>query len=82
LIKLSKSLFLQVLHMEKITRFERARVISARALQLALGAPPLVKPSSESTPYELAKQELESKVLPLSVLRRFPDGKTVTVDLG
>lgn len=67
--------------MEKITRFEKARIISARALQLALGAPPLAKPQAESTPYELAKEEFNSKVLPLSIIRRFPSGRTVRVDL-
>jgi DNA-directed RNA polymerase subunit K/omega len=68
--------------MEKITRFEEARVISARALQLALGAPPLVKPTGGSTPYNLAKEEFSKKVLPLSVLRRFPSGKTIRLELG
>ena len=67
--------------MEKITRFERARIISARALQLALGAPPLVKAEAISTPYTLAKEELSKGVLPLSIVRRFPSGKTVRVDL-
>ncbi|MDP6670740.1 MAG: DNA-directed RNA polymerase subunit K, partial [archaeon] len=53
--------------MDNITRFERARVISARALQLALGAPPLKKATTASTPYTLAKQELADGVLPLCV---------------
>ena len=67
--------------MEKITRFERTRVISARALQLALGAPPLVTASAESKPYDLAKEELSKGVLPLSVLRTFPNGEKVMVEL-
>ncbi|MBN2067291.1 MAG: DNA-directed RNA polymerase subunit K [Candidatus Diapherotrites archaeon] len=61
--------------MSLITRFERARLISARALQLALGAPPLVKPDKESKPYDLAKVELEQGVLPMVVLRRLPNGR-------
>jgi DNA-directed RNA polymerase subunit K/omega len=64
-----------------ITRFERARIISARALQLALGAPPLIKSNATSTPYDLAKNEFSEKVLPLSVLRRFPNGKVERIDL-
>lgn len=59
----------------KMTRFERARLISARALQLSLGAPPLVKISEYKTPYDIAKTELLQSVLPLSILRRYPDGK-------
>lgn len=67
--------------LDGITRFERARVISARALQLALGAPPLVKPADNSTPYELAKEELTKGILPLCVIRTFPSGKTEVVNL-
>ncbi len=60
--------------MTGMTRFERARLVSARSLQLAFGAPPLVKATKESTAYTLAKAELESGVLPLVVLRKYPDG--------
>jgi len=60
--------------MGQITRFEKARLISARALQLSFGAPPLVKPMAGATSYDLAKAELEQKILPLVVLRQYPDG--------
>jgi len=59
-----------------LTRFERARVLSARALQLALGAPPLVEvPEGVKDPYELAQIELEKGVLPFVVLVEYPDGR-------
>lgn len=61
--------------MAAITRFERTRLISARALQLALGAPPLVKPGKDVTAYALSKQELQQGVLPMVVLRRLPNGQ-------
>ncbi len=61
--------------MVTITRFERTRLISARALQLALGAPPLVKPGKDVTAYDLSKQELQQGVLPMVVLRRLPNGQ-------
>ena len=67
--------------MPGMTRFERARVISARALQLALGAPALIKPGKEVRPYDLAKQELQAGVLPLVVLRRLPNGKLEKIPL-
>ena len=57
-----------------LTRFERTRLISARALQLSLGAPPLVKTASGFTPYSIAKEEFEKRILPLTVLRRYPNG--------
>lgn len=60
--------------MEKLTRFERTRLISARALQLAFGAPCLVKAKDNATAFDLAKQELEEKVIPLAIIRRRIDG--------
>ena len=68
--------------MEKLTRFEVTRMISARALQLALGAPALVKVSKDITPFEIAKQELEAKILPLSVIRAYPSGETKRVEIS
>ncbi len=61
--------------MSELTRFEKTRLVSARALQLSMGAPPLVKAISGITSFELAKAELLKKVLPLTVLRRFPGKK-------
>jgi len=61
--------------MVSITRFERARLVTARALQLAFGAPPLIKPVSGDSAYGIASKELGEKVLPLVVIRRFPDGR-------
>lgn len=68
--------------MEKLTRFERARVISARALQLALGAPPLVKPSVGATPYDIAREEFEMRSIPFVVLRRFPSGESKAIEIS
>lgn len=69
--------------MEKLTRFERARIISARALQLSLGAPPLIKIVSDSvTPYDLSKKEFDERVLPFVILRRYPNGDTRRIELG
>ncbi len=66
--------------MDKITRFEITRLISARALQLSLGAPPLVKPRDDSTSYALAKEELAKGILPMCVIRRMPDGSTKKIE--
>jgi len=66
----------------RLTRFERTRLISARAMQIALGAPPLVKVSPDDSPYDIAKKEFEEKVLPLSVIRVFPNGKRVFLEVG
>ncbi|MCL2114761.1 MAG: DNA-directed RNA polymerase subunit K [Methanobrevibacter sp.] len=52
---------------KKLTRFEKARILGARALQLSMGARPLVKVSKSIDPIDIATLELEKKVLPLSV---------------
>ncbi len=52
------------------TKFEKARIIGARALQLAYGAPPLIKvPENISDPLELAEVEFEKGVIPIVVVR-------------
>ena len=55
--------------MEDLTKYELARIIGARALQLASGAPPLVKPRQDMGFINVAELELDKKVLPLSVMR-------------
>ena len=58
-----------------LTRFERARITGARALQLSLGAPTLIKiPEGASTSIALAMAEVEKKALPISIRRVLPNG--------
>jgi DNA-directed RNA polymerase subunit K len=54
----------------ELTRFEKARVIGARALQLASGAPPVIElPEKLINPVKIAYMEFEKGVIPLVVLR-------------
>lgn len=55
--------------MEQLTRFEKTRILSARALQIAMGAPILVKAAKLTEPKDIARMEFEKDVLPLTVLR-------------
>jgi DNA-directed RNA polymerase subunit K/omega len=61
--------------MEKTTRYEKARLVGSRALQISMGAPFMVKLTPEDlkkiryNPIDIAKMELEADVLPLSVKR-------------
>jgi len=58
----------------KLTRFERARIIGARALQISLGAPILVElPPSVTDPIDIALRELREGVLPMTLRRVLPD---------
>lgn len=57
--------------MEELTKYEYARIIGARAFQLSLGAPPLIKkPEPSMTFFDLAQMEFDEGVLPLTVLRQ------------
>ncbi len=56
--------------MEEYNKFEKARLVGARALQLALGAPALIKVNKKEDRYiDIAKKELEKGVLPITVRR-------------
>lgn len=60
---------------QKLTRFERARIVGARALQISLGAPILVAlPDSVTDPIDIALAELEAGLLPMTIRRTLPDG--------
>jgi DNA-directed RNA polymerase subunit K len=54
----------------KYTRFERARIIGARALQISLGAPILVEVAEEIIdPIEISILEYNKGVIPMTVKR-------------
>ena len=55
--------------MEDLTKYEIARIIGARALQLSAGAPPLVKPKKNMGFIGVAEVEMEKGIIPLAVLR-------------
>lgn len=56
---------------EGYTKFERARIIGARALQIAKGAPVMIETDIKS-PIAIAELEFEKGVIPLDVKRRAP----------
>lgn len=65
-----------------LTKYEVARVVGGRALQLALGAFPLVEVKPTDTPIDIAKRELEAGVLPIIIRRRKPDGTYVDISIN
>jgi DNA-directed RNA polymerase I, II, and III subunit RPABC2 len=59
----------------KITRFEKARIVGARALQISMGAPILLEVNETiSNPIDIALEELEGGILPITIRRTLPDG--------
>ena len=66
-----------------LTRFERARIMGSRALQLSLGAPPFIDFSKNiSTSLEIAMEELDQKVIPIVIRRTLPNGdyQNISID--
>ena len=58
-----------------LTRFEKARIMGARALQLSLGAPPFIEiPEGVNTSLDIALAELEQRVIPIIIRRKLPNG--------
>jgi DNA-directed RNA polymerase subunit K len=54
----------------KITRFEKAKIIGSRALQISMGAPVLIKvPDDIIDPIDISIRELEAGVVPITVKR-------------
>jgi DNA-directed RNA polymerase subunit K/omega len=59
-----------------LTRYEKARIVGARALQISFGAPILIeKPNDVIDPIKIAQLELKSEILPLTIRRKLPSGE-------
>ena len=58
----------------KLTKYERARIIGARALQISYGAPSFIQRDDLYNVTEIAKRELQARTLPISIRRQLPDG--------
>lgn len=63
------------------TKYEKARIVGARALQLSMGAPFTIKLSEKDlenirfNTVEIAKLEFEQGLIPITVKRPFPGKK-------
>lgn len=53
----------------KLTKFEKTRILSARALQINDGATAYVKDTKENT-LDLAKEEFKENKTPLKIIRK------------
>ena len=65
-----------------LTRFEKARIMGARALQLSLGAPTFIEiPESARTSLDIAMEELDQRLIPISIRRVLPNGDFQNIPL-
>ena len=64
---------------EKYTKYEKARMLGSRALQISMGAPFMIKITKKKleeirySPVEIAKLEFEQGIVPMTVKRPLPD---------
>lgn len=58
-----------------MTKYEKARILGARALQISMGAPVLINLEGETDSLEIASKELKKRVIPIIVRRYLPCGK-------
>lgn len=57
-----------------MTKYERARIIGSRALQISLNAPVMVDTEGDTDPMSIAERELNAKLVPFIIRRFLPDG--------
>lgn len=65
-----------------LTKYEKVRVLSTRATQLSLGAPPTVTIDDLTDALTIAEKELMEGVLPLKVIRSFPNGDVIEIPVS
>ena len=71
---------------QKFSKYERARIIGARGLQISMDAPLLVDMTEEELeganydPLRIAEKELDSGVLPISVNRPMPEKRELPLE--
>ena len=66
-----------------LTRFEKARIMGARALQLSLGAPVFIEiPKNATTSLEIAMEELKQRVIPIVIKRTLPNDDYQNIPLA
>ena len=58
-----------------MTKYEKARILGTRALQISMNAPVLVDTAGETDPLKIAEKELLEQVIPLIVRRYLPNGE-------
>ena len=80
---------------QMLTRFEYARILGARALQISMGAPVLAeadetpttekkdsKEQEEGDPLLIAEREINNRLLPIQIRRTLPDGRYQDIPLS
>lgn len=65
-----------------LTKYEKVRILSTRATQLSLGAPPTVNIDGLTDALSIAEKEFNNGVLPLKIIRNFPNGDVLEIPVS
>ena len=68
--------------MNKLTKYEKVRILGTRASQISMGAPPTVDIGDLCDAMKIAEKELQNKCLPLVVIRKYPNGNIVNIPVS
>lgn len=64
-----------------ITKYEKVRIIGTRAMQLSNGAKPMTDIGMLTDPLKIAEKEYREGVIPISIIRTFPDKRKQKIDI-
>lgn len=66
-----------------ITKYEKARIIGTRAVQISMNAPPMIDTKGEIDSLKIAEMEFEQNKIPFKIVRTLPNGKKniLTLDI-
>jgi DNA-directed RNA polymerase I, II, and III subunit RPABC2 len=57
-----------------LTKYEKARVLGTRALQISMNSPIMIDPKGEVDPLKIAEMELNERKIPIIIRRYLPNG--------
>ncbi|ABW97920.1 rpabc6 (nucleomorph) [Hemiselmis andersenii] len=64
-----------------LTKYEKARILGARALQISMGAPLMIEIEGETDALDIAAKELLKRKIPITLRRYLPNGTFEDWDL-
>ncbi len=59
----------------RLSKFEKARIIGLRAQQISLGSPPMIPITGQMDHIQIANMELEQRKIPMKIQRKLPSGE-------
>jgi DNA-directed RNA polymerase I, II, and III subunit RPABC2 len=65
-----------------MSRYEKAKVIGLRAIQISKNSPVMIDPKGETNPRIIALMELRNKKLPFKIRRRLPDNTYIDISVN